>query len=330
MLKIPFEELLNKISEKSGLSQEQILEKVNQKMAQLSGLISKEGAATIIANELNVKLVEHSGKIKDIYPGMKNVGFLGKITQVFDVKEFNRSDGSPGSVASFLVGDDTGITKVVCWGSQTSIVKQLKQDDIVHVKGALAKEGLRGFCEVHINERAHISINPSGETVELKQPLHLNVERKKLEELNENDSSVEVFGTVRQVFDPTFFEVCSQCGKRIKEENSVFNCLEHGIVTPDYAYVLNLYLDDGTASVRTVLFRDQANDLLKKSKDEILAFKDNPQAFEQIKVDLLGEQFKVVGRVKKNTFMNRIELIAQKLLPGDPAEELARLEKVLK
>ena len=54
MIKIPFEEMISKVQEKSKLGEAEIRLKIDQKLTQLSGLISKEGALHIIANELGV------------------------------------------------------------------------------------------------------------------------------------------------------------------------------------------------------------------------------------------------------------------------------------
>ena len=70
MIKIHLSQIIEKIKEKSALTEEEINSRIKQKMEQLSGLISEEGAAHIIANELGIKLFEAvSGKlqIKNIY-----------------------------------------------------------------------------------------------------------------------------------------------------------------------------------------------------------------------------------------------------------------------
>ena len=65
MIQIPYEQVIDKIKETSGLDNAAIELKIRNKLDQLSGLISKEGAAHIVANELGVKLFEKvSGKVK--------------------------------------------------------------------------------------------------------------------------------------------------------------------------------------------------------------------------------------------------------------------------
>jgi len=81
-------------------------------MDQLSGLISEEGAAHIIANELGVKLFQAAQaggqlKINDIAGGMRNVDVIGKITRKFELRNFKTADRE-GKVASFILADETG------------------------------------------------------------------------------------------------------------------------------------------------------------------------------------------------------------------------------
>jgi len=118
MIKMPYNDILEKIKEKSGLSEEEIKEKIDTKLKQLSGLISKEGAAHIVANELGVKLFDALGgklQIKNILAGMRSVEVVGKVLRVFELREFN-SKGRAGKVASFVIGDETGTIRIVMWG----------------------------------------------------------------------------------------------------------------------------------------------------------------------------------------------------------------------
>ena len=89
MIKIPYEEIVLKINEKSKMPVSEIDERVEKKLKQLSGLISKEGAAHIVANELGIKIFEPlSGKlqIKNILNGMRDVETVGKVLQVSDTR----------------------------------------------------------------------------------------------------------------------------------------------------------------------------------------------------------------------------------------------------
>jgi ssDNA-binding replication factor A large subunit len=98
MFRMPIEDIIQKITTATPeLSVEDINTKIDAKVAQLSGLISREGAAHIIANEQHVTLfetVEGAMQIKDIVSGMKNVETTGKVQRRFDVREFQTASGA--------------------------------------------------------------------------------------------------------------------------------------------------------------------------------------------------------------------------------------------
>ena len=123
MLKIPYEDVIKKIKEQSGISDEELELKLKQKLEQLSGLISREGAAHIVANELGVKVFDQiSGKMKieKVLAGMRDVEILGKVVQVYEIREFHRKEGT-GKVGSFIVGDETGAIR--WWKRKAGISK---------------------------------------------------------------------------------------------------------------------------------------------------------------------------------------------------------------
>ncbi len=333
MIKIPIEQIISKIKETANISEEEINSKIKAKMDQLSGLISKEGAAHIIANELGVKLFEEGKlKIKDIFSGMRTVETLGKITNLFEVKEFQRKDGTGGKVASFVIADETARCRVVMWNDQTDKLKDLAVDNIVHIKNAFSKENNNGI-EIHLSSKSDLIVNPAGESVggvaqvEQKQ----KAVRKSIEKLTEADTNVELLGTIVQVFEPRFYEICPECNKRARPKESEFVCNQHGTVTPAFSYVMNAIMDDGSGTIRAVFFRNQLANLLQMENEEILKFKDNPAGFQSIKDGLLGKIIKIVGRTSKNEMFDRLEFVTQLVFPSpDPDAELKKLEEEAK
>lgn len=330
LFKIPLDDIINIIKKKANVTEEEINARIEKKNKQLSGLISREGAAHIVANELGVKLFEeYTGKIqiKNILAGMRDVETVGKIQETFDVREFQTENRS-GKVGSFIIGDETSTIRVVVWGSQADDIKHLKKDTIVKIKSGYVREN-QGRKEIHLNDRSKLIINPPGETVgEVKT---YTITRKKINDLRENNENIELLGTIVQVFEPRFFEICPECNKRLKQVEGSFVCEAHKNITPEYSYVLNLVLDDGTETIRTVFFRAQLENLLNKNKEGILVYRNAPEKFEEVRTALLGNIIKVNGRVNKNTMFDRLEFITNKVFPNpDPKEEIERLNKEVK
>jgi len=310
---MPLQDIISVIIDKSGLSREEVIDKINNKKKQLADLVSDEGAAHIIANELGIKLFEHSGKlkIKNVLSGMRAIELVAKVQKIFDVKEFDKGNVK-GKVATLIVGDETGTIRVVLWHNLTDYINKIKVGDIIKITDGIVKEN-QDRKEIHLNEKSNIIINPEGEIIEDKAIS----ERKNIIDLREGDIAT-VLATIVQVFDMKFFDVCPECRKKIVNGS----CLVHGNVTPQTSYILNLFIDDGTENIRAVLFSKQAEQFLKKTNEELSAYKDLPQSFEEIKNSLLGMIVKIEGKVKNNQFFNRNELVVDSIKEADPGEEL--------
>ncbi len=320
--------------QKSGLPETEVELKIRDKLRHLSGLISKEGAAHIVANELGVKLLEpFSGKlqIKNIMPGMRDVETAGKVIQKGDVRAFNTGARS-GKVANITIGDETGSIRVVMWGEQADNAMKMKEGDVLSIVSGYVREN-QGRKELHANEKSKLILNPEGvkvtttETAGISTFSRPNASRKAVKDLTGQDLNVEILGTLVQLFEPRFFEVCKQCGKRAKMMDGMPTCAEHGPNEADYSYVMNGMMDDGTENIRVVFFREQANMLLSMGTTDILLYKDNPASFESKKTELLGTIIKLTGKATHNQMFNRLEFVVRAVdLNPDPKEELARVE----
>lgn len=328
MINIPYEKLIEIIKKESGLSDEEIEEKIKAKLDQLSGLISKEGAAHILANELKIKLnsaVQGKKAIADIIPGMRNLEIDAKVLNIYDVREFQVGQRS-GKVGSIHVADETGSIRIVLWASKTDILNDLKQSDIIKVKQAYSKNN-NNITEVHLNDNSEIIINPEGIKIDDVKVHKGSVGgRKNISELSEQDRNVELLGVIVQAFEPKFFETCPECRRKPKLVDGDYVCETHGKVTPLDSYLCNIILDDGTGTIRIVSFREVALKVLNRSEEEVLKIKDSPENFEPIKNEMIGSQVLVSGRVRKNQMFDRIEMIASDLEVPDPKKELERMK----
>ncbi|MBI2546270.1 hypothetical protein HYV81_03760 [Candidatus Woesearchaeota archaeon] len=318
MIKLSYNEIVAAITEKAKLPQKDIEERIQNKLTQLSGLISREGAAHIVAHELGVKLFEQfTGqlKIKNIMPGIRSVETIGKVLQVYDIREF-KTEKREGKVGSMLIGDETGSIRIVLWGESAEKLRSIKLNSIVKVRNGYVRENT-GRLEVHLNDNSHllteikdvaINIPDSNGSNGASRQYAKQSPRKSIKDLSEQDADAELFATIVQVFDLKFFEVCGMCNKRVRLSDN-FTCPEHGPVQPGFAFLLNFVIDDGTENIRAVCFRSQVEQLLQKSSAEILAMKDQPDLFEISKASLLGTTAKFRGRCTRNQFFNRLEFV---------------------
>src|SRR6056297_2597836 len=100
-------EIYNKLG--GIISEDDFRKKVEEKVEQMSGLCDTRTAAMLVAHDLGVTdTAKEIIKIKDITPEIGNVSFVAKVVSIFDVREFNRNDGTIGRVGNLMVADDTG------------------------------------------------------------------------------------------------------------------------------------------------------------------------------------------------------------------------------
>lgn len=319
MFGLTYEGIINKIKEKTGKSNEEIEILIKQKLTKLSDLISKEGAAHIVANELKVKIFDKISKrlkIANIVAGMGSVDLIGKVVELYPVREFKTAKRE-GKVASFLLGDDSGVSRVVMW--DLSHIKEiednnLQKDRVIEIKNAYVKDN-NGFMEIHLGNRSKLNL-------ECDEDINVNFnqeakEIKKIIDVLPNET-VKITGTIVQIFEPRFYEGCSECKRKASLEDGNYKCSVHGNIEPREIPVLNIFLDDGTNSIRIVLFDENAKKLVKNIKEI---------SFDDLKNELMGKQLEITGNVKKNEMFNRLEIFSNDVEEINPE---SRAEQILK
>ncbi len=307
-----YESLLERISSSSGVSKEELERRIEARRAKLSGLISREGAAQIIAVELNVTFDNVQLKISELMPGMRKVNVVGKVLNIFPVRSFQKN-GRSGKVANLIIADEGGNVKVVLWDTNHIVLienQEIKVDDCVEIKNASMREGeihLSGFSELKKSSVVIANVKKERSFTE-----------KEIVEVKEG--GVLIRGLIVQVFSPRFFSVCPECGKKVNQEVDGFSCAEHGKVSPKERALLNFVLDDGSETLRSVLFSDQLEKLvsLEKIKD--------PAQFIVFRDDFLGKEVNVKGVVRKNQLFNTLELTVQDIEYVDVEKLILQLE----
>ena len=86
-----YSQLVERISLAAKLPKEDIERKVEAKRAKLSGLVSKEGAAQIVAAELGINFDKERMKITELVQGMKKANVIGKILEVLSIRSYNKN-----------------------------------------------------------------------------------------------------------------------------------------------------------------------------------------------------------------------------------------------
>ncbi|MFH1801719.1 MAG: hypothetical protein ABH804_02730 [archaeon] len=290
-----YEKVLDKISKLSGISVEELERRVEAKRAKLAGLISRDGAAQVVAAELGVSFDNEKCKINELLSGMRKVNVTGKIIKLSPVRTFFRND-KEGKVANFVLADDTSNIKVVLWDTNHIELiekKEIGEGSVVEIANASVRDN-----EVHLGSFSELK--KSSEVFENVFTEKI-VKEKPICDFKIADN-VKTRAFVLQAFEPRFFQVCPECKKRANPDGNSFLCSEHGKVLPEKRALINLVLDDGTETIRCVLFHDNLSELgIRDLEDtEKLSYQ---------KEDLIGKEMFFIGDVRNNKFFNNPEFI---------------------
>ena len=309
-----YSRILEKISKFSGLEKEEIERKVQVKREKLSGLISPEGAAQVVASELGMSLENEKLKIDELLPGMRKVNVLGKVINISPVRTFTTKKGEESKVVNIWLADETSNVKTVLW--DTNHIGLIEQGKIAPGTVIEITNGSMRDNELHLGSFS--GVNVSEQVLEDVKTEKVFREKKISEFKTGENTSVRAF--VLQFFEPRFFNVCPECNKKVVQEGEGFSCEKHGKVIPGKRAVANLVIDDGTGSIRTVLFHDA---LLKFGFSQI----EDPGKFVEEKENIIGKEMIFTGNVRSNNFFNTIEFIVEDVREVEPDTVIAALEK---
>lgn len=297
-----YDRIVEKISKKSGLEKEEIERRIEAKRAKLSGLISREGAAQVVAAELGISFDNEKLKLEELLPGMRKVNTRGKITGFSPVRTFKTKKGDDGKVANLFIADETSNIKVVLW--DTNHISLLENGKIGEGIVVEILNGAMRDNELHLGSFSELKI--TNESIN-----EINTEKvfrtKNIFELKNSDNA-KVRAFIVQSFDPRFFYVCPTCRKKAVQENGNFVCAEHGKVAGEKRALMNVIIDDGTETIRAVAFHDNLGSL---GMIEL----ENPEKLINQRENLLGKEMFFQGAVRNNKLFNTPEFIIEKAEP---------------
>jgi len=320
------EDLLKELEEKSGLTRESLLAKLKEKQNELSGLINMKGAIHLVARDLGVELKKEELKplqMANIVPGMRRVNVVGRVFRISPVREFERSSGEKGRVVNLFIGDATGFVRLPLWDRQVELVEaeRVRVGDVVQILNGIARENIFGEVEIRLGRYGSItSIDaelPSAEELG-KRFLMPRAERVAIKDLV--PGFFELKGTVVHVFKGKFlFDTCSICGATLTH-----GCAEHGEVEALPALVISGIIDDGTANVRFVLFREVAQQLVQVNMEEFVKLSVEERQ-EKVSDALLGRELTLRGRVRRNPRTEQLEVLVNQVEDINILNESKRL-----
>jgi len=313
MIQGNYEKILEKIANSASLEKSEIERRVEAKRAKLSGLISKEGAAQVIAAELGISFDNEKFKIDELLPEMRKVNVVGKVITLFPVRTFTRNE-QEAKVTNLVIADETSNIKVVLW--DVNHIELVEKGEILEGKVIEVLNASMRNNELHLGSFSELKI--SNEVLENVKTEKIVKEESIINFKIGHNVSVRAF--IVQAFEPRFFNVCPECKKKVIQEAENFVCKEHSKIMPEKRALINIVLDDGTETIRAVLFHESLPNL---GFTQLENFEETTKQ----KQEIIGKEMIFFGDIRNNKFFNTPEFIIDKIKEINIDQLLGNLEQ---
>ena len=149
-------------------TKKEFLEEIKNIQNEYDGLFDDETAALLIVDK-HGKNQDSITKTNDLEPGMECT-IKGTITNIGEVRTFNKKNGSTGSVVNLDISDDAGTCNLVLWHNDVELVenKTIQKGTTVKIINGYVKSGYNGGNEINVGSWGLLEIL-SGEKNELPE-----------------------------------------------------------------------------------------------------------------------------------------------------------------
>jgi len=275
------------------------------------------------------KIEQKTYKLGNLQPGLQSVDVHGRIVRILPIKEFTSANG-PGKLASMVIADDTGLSRVVLWNEKADDSKFLNQGDIISVRNGYTKESLTGDTEIHLARSGTIKVNPEGIDIpNVAILMDKHAVEKKIGELGVEERNAKISGTIKDVEESGIvFEVCKECGSKVENVAGEWLCDLCGEVKPSYTMVLSCQVGDDSGEIRCVFYRDLAEQVSNMNVAEVMNIigqsGDEMEPVRQIKNEIVGNRISLIGNTRYNEYFDRLDFIVSSIssspVVGTPGE----------
>ena len=249
-------EMIEKLREGSGKSNEEIQTLLKQKMDKYSGLLTETAAAYMVAKGLGIALHNETEKgktlekaepemrkISELSNGLDNISLEVVVKQIFTPRQFEKA-GKKGTLCNLLVADDTGEIRLTLWHADVKKIQDAKIE-----KGATVL--LKSCYVTSYTDKLQLNLSRAGEIILGYSPKSAlpSVEKNflKLNELKDGLQDVDTAGRISRIYDMKSF------AKEGRQGN-----------------LISFQLVDGTGNVRCTAWNELSAELSKFSQGDLI------------------------------------------------------------
>lgn len=287
--------------------------------ARIIKLTDNQASAMFIpALESLEKMIYESKKIDEIEDeDEENLIIIGRIIEMYDIRDFDRDNGDKGYVRNIEIADDTGSMRVALWDDdakrefELGEAIKLQNPRIVYNEDHL-EMSVSTFTAILEPSETELSGIPTYD--ELKEIIYVP---KTIEALTDDDVNVRVTGTLTDIYTERIVRrKCPECGNNVdmSEVDNICSFCGTEIDEPRILLVLPAKLEDDTGDISITFFDDLVEELIGMKKEEIVELDDEGLGIEGKIEDLNGLTIEVIANVGFDTVSEQNRLSPKKIL----------------
>lgn len=287
--------IIDKITEKSNKSKEEILDIITQRKKQFPDL-TEDAILRMLATENGIIPIKRDYKIKEINQRINHVNLSARIKRKFPPRTVTVK-GREARVMNFVIEDETGEMPVVTWNENyIDKIMNSKDGENISIANAYSKENpFNGVVELNLGSGSAISVNS---TVTQKKE-EIKTQYKKIKDINDGETA-DINGFITRLFSDDIYLIrCNICKKKVDVE-----CDIHKDKALSKTLRIRGILDDGIFSSSITFFDKQAASLLNLSQSQDIKEKLNDISFGLYQVNI---------NAKMNKFNDNYSLTARKI-----------------
>jgi replication factor A1 len=244
-------ELIEKIISSSGKSKREVEQLIKAKKSKLSGLLTDDGAAFMVARELGIELATqqemHMVSIGQLQDGMQNVDLLVRAMHVFSPKSFERN-GTKGTLCNMIIADDSGETRLTLWHNDVRKMQEagVQKGSVLLLHNCYVKS-FNNKPQLNLSYNGSMVVEPKN--VDCRNLPNAEERQSKLSELRAEMNEVATIVRVLRLFPVTEFEKESGKGR-----------------------VMNFLVADESATIRATAWNDLVDAAEKLQENDLVKF----------------------------------------------------------
>ncbi|NLU04727.1 MAG: replication protein A, partial [Methanothermobacter sp.] len=269
------------------------------------------------------EMLYQTKKIADLEEDDRNIRIIARVVDLFEPREFQRGDGTPGLVRTAEFADDTGSIRASLWDDAAE--KPLSIGDPVKIENprVVFRDDMGGGrLELSIGNSSRIE--PASERDlealpsfdELQEMLYPH---RDIADLDEDSRNVLIEGELTEMSGRRILSIkCPSCKERLDlSDENICNFCGELVDEPRYLLMIPGRIMDDTGEVMITFFGREAESILEMTTDEVVNIINqsaDESALEERVEDLNGVTVRVIGNADMDVYSEELRFIPRKVV----------------